>query len=176
MTWFAALFYVVRLFIYQTEASYHREITTRYILCKQMKLMSYRLWYVIAWPSAVLALLFGGLLLKPWLDQLWMWYKLGFVLLLLSYHLYCHSLFLGIQQDKYRLTSLQLRLLNEVPTLLLFLIVFLAVFKRVSGIGLGLLALLILAVVLYVTVRMYKYYREIQAEKAQNKADTKKTP
>ena len=169
VTWFSALFYVVRLFVYQTEASLHQEPSTRHVLCEQMKRMAYRLWYVIGWPSAILAMLFGVLLLKPWLEQVWMWCKLGLVSLLLGYHFYCHWLFLGLQRNKYRLSSIQLRLLNEVPTLLLFPIVFLAVFKRLSGVGLGLLSLIVLAAVLYFAIHMYKHYRDMQSEKTQKK-------
>lgn len=160
LTWFAGLFYVVRLFIYQTEA-HGRDPLSRSILCNQMKVMAYRLWYMIAWPSALLALIFGGWLLPPWINYTWIWYKLGLVVLLLGYHIYCHLLFLGLQQDKYRLSSFQLRVLNEVPTLLLFPLVFLAVFKHISGLWAGLLTVCFLALLLYFVVRIYKRYQSI---------------
>ena len=54
ITWFAGLFYIVRLFVYHIEAN-NKPSPEKEILIKQYKLMSYRLWYIITWPSAVLA-------------------------------------------------------------------------------------------------------------------------
>ena len=58
ITWFAGLFYIVRLFVYHAEAEKRPE-AERGILQKQYKIMEFRLWYYIAWPSMVLALFFG---------------------------------------------------------------------------------------------------------------------
>ncbi len=58
VTWFAGLFYIPRLFIYQTEAEDKSE-PAKLILQTQFKLMSKRLWYIITWPSALLASIFG---------------------------------------------------------------------------------------------------------------------
>ena len=58
ITWFAGLFYIVRLFIYYAEAE-EKEETAKFILQTQYKLMSKRLWHIITWPSAVLASLFA---------------------------------------------------------------------------------------------------------------------
>ena len=83
-TWFAGLFYIVRLFIYYKEAEEKPEIE-QLILIKQYKLMIKRLWYIITWPSAVLATIFATwlLILQPiWLQQSWMHIKLTFVVLL----------------------------------------------------------------------------------------------
>ena len=154
VTWFAALFYVVRLFVYQTEA--HLKERDSELLKTQLKLMTYRLWYVIGWPSAVLALLFGLMMLSPWWHAEWMRIKLCCVLLLLLYHLYCHRLFLQLQKDVYPLSSFKLRILNEVPTLLLFLIVFLAVWKSIKGFWVGAIALLLLAAVIFIVIKLYR--------------------
>ena len=158
VTWFAALFYVVRLFIYQTEAI-NKEVHVQDALRKQLQQMAYRLWYIIAWPSAVLTISFGLFILWPWLKHMWMIYKLGVIGLLFGYHLYCHKLFLNLQKDHYPLKSIQLRLLNEVPTLLLFVIVFLAVFKRTSDMVSGVLFWLLLAACLYFAIKLYRRYR-----------------
>ena len=61
VTWFAGLFYIVRLFIYQTEAL-EKEDPERTIVSDQLAIMSKRLWLAITWPSAILTLIFG-----PWL-------------------------------------------------------------------------------------------------------------
>ncbi|MFT7381507.1 MAG: putative membrane protein, partial [Roseivirga sp.] len=58
VTWFAGLFYIVRLFIYQVEAAEKPE-PDRTILGDQLKIMANKLWYIITWPSAVLTLIFG---------------------------------------------------------------------------------------------------------------------
>ena len=60
VTWFAGLFYIVRLFIYHTEAEQKAE-PEKSILQTQYKLMEKRLWYGITWPSMILTLIFG-----PW--------------------------------------------------------------------------------------------------------------
>ena len=86
ITWFAGLFYIVRLFVYQIEANQKPE-AEKEILQKQYKIMTYRLWYIITWPSAVLAILFAFwllLLMPSWLLMPWMHVKLGFVVLLIS--------------------------------------------------------------------------------------------
>src|SRR5690606_39555878 len=85
ITWFAGLFYIPRLFVYQIEAS-QKPSPEREILGKQLKLMAKRLWFIITWPSAILAVVFATVLLtlQPiWLLQSWMHVKLGFVLLLI---------------------------------------------------------------------------------------------
>ena len=165
VTWFAALFYVVRLFVYQTECNLGTE-PSRSILCKQFKLMSYRLWYVIGWPSAVLAILFGLAILAPWWGNTWMYIKISLVGLLLIYHLYCHSLFLKLQRNTYPLSSLQLRLLNEVATLLLISIVCLAVWKKTSGLGTGLMLLFLIGVAIFSATQLYKRCRKVREKKA----------
>ena len=59
------------------------------ILTKQLKIMTRRLWYIISWPSAILTILFGILMLliiPSWILQKWMIVKLSFVALLVIYH------------------------------------------------------------------------------------------
>ena len=103
VTWFAGLFYIIRLFIYQTEAQDKSDVEKR-VLTDQFKLMSRRLWYGITWPSAVLTLIFGTSVLwqRPfYLDQPWMHIKLTFVVLLFVYHYLSHRIFINLQNDKY---------------------------------------------------------------------------
>ena len=63
VTWFAGLFYIPRLFVYQIEAFY-KPPPEKEILGKQLKLMTKRLWFIITWPSSILAIFFGVLLLQ----------------------------------------------------------------------------------------------------------------
>ncbi len=161
VTWFAGLFYIVRLFIYQTEALEKPE-QERLILKPQLDLMARRLWYIITWPSAVLTLIFGYWVLTyrwGYLQQEFMQAKLIFVLLLYVYHGYSQILFNDLQAGKARWSSTQLRLWNELSTLLLFAIVFLIVLKNTLSMVWGMLGLVGLSLVLLIAIKLYKKYR-----------------
>ena len=161
VTWFAGLFYIVRLFIYQTEALEKPE-HERLILKPQLDLMARRLWYIITWPSAVLTLIFGVWVLTyrwGYLQQEFMQAKLIFVLLLYVYHGYSQVLFNELQAGKARWSSTQLRLWNELSTLLLFAIVFLIVLKNTLSMVWGMLGLVGLSLVLLLAIKLYKKYR-----------------
>jgi len=161
VTWFAGLFYIVRLFIYQTEALEKPE-HERLILKPQLDLMARRLWYIITWPSAMLTLIFGYWVLTyrwGYLQQEFMQAKLIFVLLLYVYHGYSQVLFNELQAGKARWSSTQLRLWNELSTLLLFAIVFLIVLKNTLSMVWGMLGLVGLSLVLLLAIKLYKKYR-----------------
>lgn len=162
VTWFAGLFYIVRLFIYQTEAQ-ARPANERDILKPQLDLMASRLWYIITWPSAVLTLIFGTwVLVYRWgyLELGFMQAKLGFVFLLYVYHLFCHKLFKELQSGRTRWTSTQLRIWNEASTLLLFAIVFLIVLKNTMSMVWGITGIIGLGISLTIGIRLYKKYRK----------------
>jgi protoporphyrinogen IX oxidase len=136
VSWFAGLLYIVRLFIYHTEAALRPEAERR-VLESQFAVMERRLWYAITWPAMVLAAVFGTalmILLRAY-EQPWFHLKLGFLVLLLGYHLYCGKIRKDLLRGSCRLTSRQLRVWNEVATLLLFAIVFTAVTKSPSMAG-----------------------------------------
>jgi putative membrane protein len=163
ITWFAGLFYVVRLFIYNREAQ-DMEEPGRSILQKQYGVMMRRLWYGITWPSAILTLIFG-----PWMFILyvhggtvpgWLWLKLGFVAGLYFYHFSLHRIYREQMRGIFRYTSLQLRIWNEAATLFLFAIVFLVVLKSSLNMIKGLIALIVLAALLMIAIRIYKKLRE----------------
>ena len=161
ITWFAGLFYIPRLFIYHIEAQ-QKPAPEKTILSNQLKLMARRLWYIITWPSAILATMFALwlLYLSPyWVQQSWMQVKLAFVFLLIAYHLKTHFIFRELQTDKINYTSNFMRIWNEGATLLLFAIVFLVILKNTLNMVLGLLGLLGLAFVLVFAIRLYKRIR-----------------
>lgn len=161
VTWFAGLFYIVRLFIYQTEALQKPKLE-RSILKQQLDLMASRLWYIITWPSAVLTLIFGTWVLSyrwGYMELGFMHAKLGFVVLLYIYHGFCHVLFKELQSGKSRWTSTQLRIWNEASTILLFAIVFLIVLKSTLSMVWGILGLIGLSVTLMLAIRLYKKSR-----------------
>ena len=162
ITWFAGLFYIPRLFIYHIEAQ-QKPNPESTILSKQLKLMARRLWYIITWPSAVLATIFALWLLHLapyWLQQQWMQVKLVFVILLIAYHIKTHFLFKSLQRDEINYTSNFMRLWNEGATLLLFAIVFLVILKSTLNMFYGLLAILGLAGILMLGIRLYKKTRK----------------
>ncbi len=161
VTWFSGLFYSVRLFIYHIEANEQNE-KARSILQSQYKIMSKRLWYIITWPSAIIVGVSAILLLinnPEYLSQPWMQLKLGFVALLYLYHFTCHHIFKRLQNDIPTMSAHKMRLWNEVATLLLFAIVFLAVLKSSVSWIYGTLGLLGLSIVLMIAVKLYKRHR-----------------
>ncbi|MDO3695178.1 CopD family protein [Wenyingzhuangia sp. chi5] len=161
VTWFAGLFYMVRLFIYHTEAE-EKEEPARAILQKQYKLMEKRLWYIITWPSAILASLFAFYLLylmPHYLEQPWMWVKLSFVLALYLYQYICHRIFEQLQNNVCKYSTMQLRLWNEVATVILFAVVFLVVLKNAIGWIWGVIGILLFSITLMMMVKLYKKLR-----------------
>ena len=161
-TWFAGLFYIVRLFIYYKEAEEKPEIEKN-ILLKQYKLMSKRLWYIITWPSAVLAVIFaiGMLYIQPaWLKEPWMHIKLTFVLLLFGYHWSCQVLFNQIDKGYLKYSSTSLRIWNEVSTIILFACVFLVVLKSTFGWIFGVVGIFGISILLMLGIKLYKKIRE----------------
>lgn len=160
VTWFAGLFYIVRLFIYFAEAE-ERPEAERHILQKQFKLMQKRLWYGITWPSAVLTLIFGTTMLYLY-GALpgWLIWKIGFVAGLYIYHYLCHKIFTQQQNGITKYTSTQLRIWNEVATLFLISIVFLVVLKSSLSMLWGIIGLILFSVMLMLAIRIYKRVRE----------------
>lgn len=161
ITWFAGLFYIPRLFVYHIEAAAKQE-PERSILTTQLKLMTKRLWYIITWPSAILASIFAFwmLYLMPvWVEQDWMQVKLGFVVLLYAYHFKCHLIFKEMQMDIVKWTSNHMRLWNEGSTLILFSVIFLVIVRDAINWIYGVLGIFILAAMLMLGVKIYKRIR-----------------
>lgn len=162
ITWFAGLFYIVRLFVYQIEA-YQKSSPEKEIVGKQLKIMASRLWNIITWPSMILALVFGTILIiliPGWLSQSWMMVKLGFVALLIIYQFKCHQIFKQLQNDTVKYSSNYMRLFNEVPTLILFAVVFLVILKSAVNWIYGTAGIFIFAIILMMGFRIYKRIRE----------------
>lgn len=161
MTWFAGLFYMPRLFVYQIE-SFHKPSPEKEILGKQLKLMAKRLWYIITWPSAILATFFAVwlLMLQPfWLQQPWLHVKLLFVALLIIYHLKTHQYFKMLQRDEVKITSNFMRIWNEGATFILFAVVFLVILKNAINWAYGIIGLILLGVLIMLGFKLYKRFR-----------------
>lgn len=162
VTWFAGLFYIVRLFIYHTEAQQF-DIENKNILSDQFKLMSKRLWLGITWPSAVLTLVLATLLLynfPEYLKMSWMHAKLAFVILLYGYHFYCHRIYSQLQNNEFRFSSTQLRVWNEVATIFLVSVVFIVVLKSAISWIYAIFGLVVFSILLMLAIKLYKRIRE----------------
>lgn len=162
ITWFAGLFYIVRLFVYHIEAN-DKPSPEREILTEQYKLMSYRLWYIITWPSAILATIFAItlLILMPgWLKESWMHVKLAFVLLLILYQLKCHQIFKQLQRGEVKYTTGFMRLWNEGATIILFAVVFLVILKNAVNWIYGVIGIILFSILLMLGYKFYKRIRQ----------------
>lgn len=164
VAWFAALFYLVRLFIYHVEAA-DRPPAERRVLEAQFAVMERRLYGIIGTPALWLTALTaaGMLLLQPgWLREAWLWAKLALVAGLVAYHVACGRMIRQLADGTLRWSSRRLRMLNEVPTILLVMIVLLVVFKGQLPI-LGLvLTVVALGVLIAAGTRLYARVRRAE--------------
>ncbi|CAH0337494.1 CopD family protein [Flavobacterium sp. CHNK8] len=165
ITWFVGLFNIVRLFVYQIEAA-DKPSPEKEILQNQYKIMTYRMWYIITWPSAILASIFAFWMLfftdlgRAWLQMPWMHVKLGFVFLLYLYHAKCHQIFNQLQRNEVRYTSNFMRLWNEGATIILFAVVFLVILKNAFNWIYGVIGIILFSVILMLGFQFYKKIRE----------------
>tara|TARA_R110002049_G_scaffold82223_6_gene209287 strand:- start:3301 stop:3897 length:597 start_codon:yes stop_codon:yes gene_type:complete len=170
VTWFAGLFYIPRLFIYQTEAENKLE-PAKSILQTQYKLMTKRLWYIITWPSAILASFFAFWMLLDnpyYLSEPWMLVKLAFVLALYFYHGFCHNIYKKLQNDVIKYSAFKLRIFNEISTIILFAVVFLVTVKSAINWIWGVVGIILFGILMMLGIKLYKKIREKRSwEKAE---------
>jgi len=159
VTWFSGMFYIVRLFIYNTEANDLSE-SERAVLQNQYQIMIRRLWLGITWPSAILTLILGGwIALLMGSIPIWLWVKLGFVGGLYAYHFSLQKIYREQLKGKFRFTSNQIRIWNEVATIFLVAIVMLATVKTVMSWGWGVAGILLFSALLMADIQVYKRVR-----------------
>ena len=159
VTWFSGMFYIVRLFIYNTEAGDKNEIEKE-ILRKQFSVMIRRLWLGITWPSAILTLLFGGWMLRFYIPvPQWLWIKLAFVVGLYAYHFTLQKIYADQMKGIFRYSSNQLRIWNEVATIFLIAIVMLTTVKASMSWIWGLTGLMLFTALLMSAIKLYKMIR-----------------
>ena len=128
ISWMAGLLYLPRIFVYHSE-------NNNEIITNVFKTMERKLFYYIMTPAMMLSWLFGLILIHEvgfdQLASLWLKLKLILVLLLTGYHFYLGSLLNKFKFDQNKKSSKFYRYINEIPTLLLILIVFIVVFKPI---------------------------------------------
>lgn len=169
VAWFAGLFYLPRLFVYHIEAE-ERPEAVRAVLKEEFSLMEKRLYKLIMNPAMIFTILMaiGLVWTEPEvLKQPWLHVKLVFVLLLIGFHHYCGSVMKKLAAGTCTITAIRMRQLNEVPTILLGLVVLLAIFKSnlpTSATAWGTIA----AVVAFaVIIQLYARKRRLQKEQEQ---------
>lgn len=162
VSWFAGLFYLVRLFVYFQEAA-DEPPAKKEILQTQFEIMIRRLYNIITTPAMVITLAAGILMLAlnpGLLYQPWMIAKLFVVVSLLVYHWYCGQIIRHLYDDKINWMPFRLRLFNEIATILLVAIVFLAVMKNTFNALYGLIGFIIFAILLFAAASWYKSWRK----------------
>jgi putative membrane protein len=161
VTWFSGMFYIVRLFVYNTEAGEKGE-PEKSILRSHFNIMIKRLWFGITWPSAIITLILG-----PWIwlakfngaSMGWLNIKLIFVVCLYAYHFSLHSIYKQQKNGIFKYSSQKLRIWNEVATIFLVAIVMLAVVKQNMSFVWGLAGLIAFVIVLMSAIKIYKRIR-----------------
>jgi putative membrane protein len=167
VVWFAGLFYLVRLFIYHREAA-ELEPPLRAAFEAQYSVMERRLANIITTPGMAVAVVMavGLLSVNPaWLHQGWMHAKLAFVAALLAYHAFCYRLMGQLQRGGCTWSGRQLRALNELPTLLLVVVVMLVVFKNQFPTGAATWFLVALVIAMAASIQFYARWRRLRSEK-----------
>ena len=127
VSWMAGLLYLPRIFVYHVENIEKKESIEIF------KVMEKKLYFYIMYPAMVLSWIFGLILISiigfSSLSFLWLKLKLLFVVLLTIYHFYLGKCLNKLKEDANNTTSKFFRIINELPTILLILIVFIVIFK-----------------------------------------------
>lgn len=161
VTWFAGLFYLVRMFVYHAEAGQKPEYMQKDWKA-QFTLMQWRVYKIIANPAMMFTWTFGLLMLfsnPALLNQNWIRVKLVLLVLLVVYHLYCKSIIVKQEKGLSTFSSFQFRLINELPTLFLVAIVLLAVVKDVLNFTYLFGGVVFFGFILFIAARQYKKLR-----------------
>ena len=129
ISWMAGLLYLPRIFVY------HSQNNTQQIITEVFKVMERKLFFYIMTPAMILSWVFGLILIHEIgfdkLGQTWMILKLVFVTLLTLYHFYLGKILSQFKVDLNTHSHKFYRFINEIPTLLLILIIFVVIFKPI---------------------------------------------
>ena len=163
VSWFAGLFYLVRIFVYYRE-SLDRPEEEKAILSKEFLAMQQRVYKIICNPAMMITWTAGLSMLYihglEWLrENYWMHAKLGVLVLLTIYHLWCKKQIKLNEQGISAYTPFQYRLLNEMPTLFLISIAFIAVFKNAVNYIYLIAGVVVFGGLLFLAAKAYKRIR-----------------
>ena len=127
ISWMAGLLYLPRIFVYHAENSSEKKTSEIF------KTMERKLFFYIMTPAMILSWIFGIILIHiiglQQIGQTWMVLKIIFVIILTIYHLYLGRILAQFKIDQNSHSHKFYRFINEIPTLLLILIVFVVIFK-----------------------------------------------
>ena len=127
ISWMAGLLYLPRIFVYHAENNEDKNVSDVF------KIMEKKLYFYIMTPAMILSWIFGLLLILSiglqQLGQTWMILKVIFVVLLSLYHFYLGKILNQFRTEQNSHSHKFFRLINEIPTIMLILIVFVVVFK-----------------------------------------------
>ena len=170
IVWFSGLFYLVRLFIYHEE-SRSMEDKLKIAFNNQYTLMEKRLANIITTPGMILALSMAicMVIMQPsWLSEKWLQIKISFVLGLVIYHYFCYKIMNSLQNGTSTISAKNLRLLNELPTLLLFIIVLLVIFKNNFPTSIATWSVVGLIIFMLASIQLYAKIRKKNEQKVKN--------
>ena len=168
VSWFAGLFYLVRMMVYHTEA-YDRPQPEQDILRAQFHLMEMRVYKIICNPAMIVTWIGGLMMIYLYCNKLgmewlkmnhWLLFKILLVFFMSGYLGYCKKLITQLKEGKTKFSSTQFRLFNEVPTLFLVLISSVAVFKNATNPVILVASIIGLAIVLVLLTKLYKRVRK----------------
>ena len=129
ISWMAGLLYLPRIFVYHVENKEKKEATDIF------EVMEKRLFYYIMYPSMILTWFFGLILIYisgiEIFSQLWIQIKIFLVILLSVYNDYLGKCLASLKNNTNTKTSKYFRIINEIPTVILILVVFLVIFKPI---------------------------------------------
>ena len=129
ISWMAGLLYLPRIFVYHVENNKEKKI------CDVFKVMEKKLYFYIMLPAMILSWLFGIALLHyleiDQVQQFWLKAKIFLVIILTTYHFYLGKCLKDFALDRNKRSSKFFRIFNEVPTILLILIIFVVIFKPI---------------------------------------------
>ena len=160
----------MRLFIYHEE-SRSMEDKLKIAFNNQYTLMEKRLANIITTPGMILALSMAicMVIMQPsWLSEKWLQIKISFVLGLVIYHYYCYKIMNSLQNGTSNISAKNLRLLNELPTLLLFIIVLLVIFKNNFPTSIATWSVVGLIIFMLASIQLYAKIRKKNEKKVKN--------
>ena len=130
IAWMAGIFYIFRLFVYHVQQRANESTAAVF------RTMERKLLHIIMLPAGVISVISGSWMIweqKDFLHQPWLWIKLASVAGMIAFHWFSEYTATRFASGDYFLTEKQCRALNEVPTILMFVIVFMVILKPFAG-------------------------------------------
>jgi len=170
VAWFSGLFFLVRIFVYHTEAFKESE-PAQSVLRNKFSTIELKVFKIICQPAMLITWIFGCAMVFhngwDWFKlNYWLHFKLILVFMLSAYTDYCRVLIRKLVKGPSQFSSFQFRLWNELPSILLLSIALLAVYKNSLDFLKAGLGIILFALVIYIFAKVYrtKRLKEIKNE------------